>query len=121
MVDDVWDAAQSLHIIDDGGLAEETDDGGKWRLPSGVGALAFQRIEQPGFITAHVTPATQMQMQFEAVLRTENMFAEIMRLIGFRDRPRKTLGRQDILAAQKDVGDISLNCESRDNHAFDEL
>ena len=59
----------------------------KRRLGSRVGALAFQRIQQPGFLAAHIAPAAEVQIQFEAVTRTEDVLAEIS---GAR-RPRRSL------------------------------
>ncbi len=45
------------------GLPNRPTDRRKRRLRSRVGALAFQRIQQPGLISANVTAAAEVQIQ----------------------------------------------------------
>src|SRR5215813_9647981 len=52
---------------------------------------------------------------------SSDLLAEMMRVVRLRDGPGESLGREHIFAAQEDVGDVSLDGERRDNHAFDEL
>ena len=79
--------AQRLDIVDDRRLAEEADHLRETAASTlGIGALAFQRIEQPGFLAAHVTPGAQVQVQLKTVIGAENVLAEIMRVVRFRDR-----------------------------------
>ena len=48
-------------------------------------------------------------------------FPEVSGRVGFRDRPRQSLLRQFVFAAQEDVGDVGLVGIGRQNHSLDQL
>ena len=80
---------ERLHVIDHGGFAEQAHHRRKRRLRSRVGALAFQRIQQPGLLAADVAAGAEVQVELEAVAGTEDVLAQIMTFVGFRDGARK--------------------------------
>src|SRR5439155_17707741 len=53
-VDDGRNAAEGLHVVDDGGLSKETDDCRERRPRSGLRPLAFDGLEQRGLLPADV-------------------------------------------------------------------
>src|SRR6185436_19771671 len=54
VLDDVGDGGQGFDVVDDGGTPEKPFDGGEGRLDARVAAVAFQGIQQGGFLAADV-------------------------------------------------------------------
>ena len=81
----MWGTLQSVStLLTIVGLPKARDRG-KRRLGAGIGAFAFKRIQQPGFFAAHVAAGADVQVHFEAVAGAEDVLAEIVGFVGFRD------------------------------------
>src|SRR3546814_13718910 len=52
-------------VVDDGGLAEQPLDGGQGRFGAHDAALAFQAVEQRGFLAAYVSARAFAHFQVE--------------------------------------------------------
>ena len=58
---------QRQHVVDDGGLAEESLERGQRRLGAHDGALALKTFEHRGFFTADVRTSADADEQVEVV------------------------------------------------------
>ena len=73
------------------------------RLGARIGALAFERIEQRGLFPAHIAPGADVQVHLQAVLRAQDIPAQIALAVCFGDRLLQPLRRQLVRPAQKNV------------------
>ena len=46
------------------------------RLDAGIGALAFQRFDQPGFLAANIGARAAMDVNFQVVAAAQDVFAQ---------------------------------------------
>src|SRR5579883_904396 len=65
------------HVIDDGGLAEQTLVRRQWRLGADDAAAAFQALQERGFLTADIGAGADAHLDVEGVARTGDARAEI--------------------------------------------
>ena len=105
MGEDVRNVRQGLHVVDDRGPAPESDHRGEGRLRARVGALALERVEQTGLLTAHVPAGAEVQVQLQVEPRSQDVPAEVTRLVGLRDGPGDPPRRQLVFPAKEHVGD----------------
>ncbi len=85
--------AQRLDVVDDGRAHVETEDGGKVRrLDARVGALALERLDQPGLLAADVGARTAADIDLELHAGAEDVLAEESFCVGLGDRLFEDLG-----------------------------
>jgi len=69
-------AGQSLHVIDDGGLMPQAGNPGERRFGAGIAALAFDRFDQGGLLTADVAAASGTDFNGEGEVGAEELPAQ---------------------------------------------
>ena len=74
--DYVWKGSESLDIVDDRGLSPETLVCGERRTASGHSALALDRCDQSGFLTADKRSRALLDFNFEIEPASENIFSQ---------------------------------------------
>jgi len=120
--DDVFHIAERLDVIDDGRAHPQTKDGRKIRrLDARIRALAFERFDEAGFLTADVSARAAMNVNLQIIAAAQNIFAEEVFRAGFRKRLIQNLRAINHFAADVDVGEMHVVGEARDGHAFDQL
>ena len=114
--------AQSLHVIDDRRAHVETHSGREigWFDP-GLGALAFQRFDQPCFFTTDIGAGTTVDVEVATEVTSTDVVAKESRFAGFRDGIFDNLCGLWKLFANVDVCEFGTDCEAGDDHALDEL
>src|SRR5215831_136537 len=120
-VDDVWNIAERLDVVDGRRLPPEARRRRIRRLGSRIGTLAFKCVQHTGLFPAHIPARAEVKVQFEAIIRAENVAAEILRFVRLCGRPRKPRGSEFVFATQENIGYIGSRRISRKNDAFDEL
>jgi len=121
-LDDVLHVAERLDVVDDRRAHVEAEGGGEvGRLDAWVGTLAFERLDQAGFLTANVGGGATVDVDFEIESGAEDVLADEMLLFRFGDGLFENDGGFGELFADVDVGDVSADGEARDDHALDEL
>ena len=68
-------AGKRFHIVHDRRLAEESFDGGMWRLDSRPSPAAFDALDQPGFFAANVGRGAAMDDNIQRKAAAENVLA----------------------------------------------
>ena len=120
--DDVLHLAQGFHVVHDGGAAVQADGGREiGGLDAGIGAHAFQGIEQGRFLTADVGARAAVQVDFQIVAGPQDVLAQkaaFARLLqglehGFR-------GDGEFLA-HVDVRQVGAHRVAGNNHPLNEL
>ncbi len=103
-LDDVRDAAERLDVVDDRRLAERPLDRRERRLDSRPAALAFEALDQPGFLAADVRPRASMAVDFEVEARAVDVLAEVPGRASLGDRGFEDPEGLDVLEPEVDVG-----------------
>src|SRR5262245_32873452 len=85
ILDDGWDGAERLDIINNRWAAVETNDSREGRLDAWIAALALERFHQSRFLAAFIGASAGVNQQIVIETATENVFAEVATLVGFRD------------------------------------
>ena len=120
-IDNVWNVAQRLDVVDDGGPTPEPTHLWEGRFSPGVGSLALERVDQRGFLTADVAPSAGMDVHLQVEVRAENALAEVAAGVAFSDCIAQSLDRHQILPADKNVGNIGTDGVGGEYHALDQL
>src|SRR4029077_4327510 len=84
--DDVRQARERLHIVDDGRLSERSLDRGEGRLDLGPALFALEGGEEPRLLAANVRARPAMHDDVEVEPRPLEVLAEEPRRVGFLDR-----------------------------------
>ena len=108
-VHDVLHVAERLHVVHDRRAHVETEHGGEIRrLDARIGALAFERFDQAGFLAADVGAGAAMDVDFAVEAGAEDVFPEEILRARFGDRLFQDLGAFGEFAADVDVGTCAL-------------
>ncbi len=113
---------QGFDVVHDGRAHIKAQD--RWeirRLDARIGALAFQRFDQAGFLPANVSARAAVQVDFQIVTAAKNTFPEEVFCARFRQRTVQDSRPLDKLAADVDVGQVDVVGVARDDHALDHL
>src|SRR5436190_6115104 len=84
-------------------------------------SLPFECIQQSCLFATDVTTSTDVKVNFKTVARPEDVAAEIIACFCFGDRFAEAVVGALVLASQKYVTDIGLNCVCCNSQAFDQL
>src|SRR5262249_42371176 len=95
-------ATEGLDVVHHSGFTEQTHDHRERRFRPWICPLAFQRIQQCGFLAADVAASAEMEVKLQAVAGSKNVFTEVATIVGFLYRSRETFGSQRVFAAEKD-------------------
>ena len=120
-IEDVSYAAKRFNIINDGGFAKETFDGGEGRLDSGPGALAFEAFDESGFFSADVGASAAVEDDIEVDAGAENVFTEDSGGFAFANGSIECAVAGAVFVAEVEVGFIGADGVAGENDAFDEL
>lgn len=119
---DVFDVAEGLDVVDDGGRHVEAEDGGEvGRLDAGVWALAFEGFDKAGFLSADVGTRAAVDVDFAVEAGTKDVFAEEVVGAGFVEGAVEDFCAEGEFAADVDVGEVGVVGVAGDDHALDEL
>ena len=92
--DDVLHVAERLDVVDDGRAHVEAEHGREIRrLDARIGALAFERFDQAGFLAADVGARAAVDVDFQIVAGAENVLAEEILRARFLERLFEDLRR----------------------------
>src|SRR6185437_7834633 len=91
-----------LDIVDRGRAAVQADIGRKWRLQPRLALLAFETLQQRGFLAAYIgaRPVRDIEVERPAI---DVVLADQLGLIGLIDRSLQVLALPNELAADIDV------------------
>ena len=118
----VFDRAQSLNVVDDGGALIKAEN--RWkvrRLDARIGAFAFQGFDEPRFLAANVGAGAAMQVNFQMITTAQNVFPKEAVFARFLQGVFENGGALDEFAANVDIGEADVVCVRRDGHAFQQL
>ena len=101
--DDAGNVDQRFHVVDRGGLAEESRLRGERRLVARFAAIAFDRVEERGFFAADIRAGAAANFNVELKAAAQNVVAEESVFIGRLDGVSHPLGGQRIFSAQVDI------------------
>ena len=93
---------QRFDIVHDSRHTEGPDVGGKWRFDTRVSALAFQRLDEPGFFAADIGAGPTVHEDIELHIRAQDVFAEVPGGVGFVDSRLQPLRPEKKFATQID-------------------
>ena len=119
-IDDVRDVRQRLDIVDDGRASERALDRGERRTISRIRALAFERFEQAGFLSADVRAGAAMREDVEVEAGAQDIFAEIVVGVGLCDGGVDDSLLHRELAAQVGVCGMRTDGAARDHDSLDD-
>src|SRR5690606_9094318 len=108
--EDVRDGREREHVVDHRRAAEQALDRGQRRLGADFAALAFERVQQRGFLAADIGAGADADL---AVERRDDRGREGDRIVQLADRVR-------IFAADVDVALGGAYRFAGDGHAFDQ-
>ena len=111
----------SLDVGDCGGAAEEADGGGEGRLQAGFAWLAFEGLDQRGFLAADVGAHSAVDVDVEVVAASAGVLADQARLVGFLDGALQDGGFVVEFSADIDVGCAGVHGSACDDAAFDQF
>ena len=103
------------------GLPPQAAHLGKGRFGPGIGALAFQRADQRGFLAADVAAGAAVHLQVQVVAGTEDVPAKVTPVVTGGDRLAQQPRRLVVLRADKDIGHIRLDGIGGADHALEQL
>ena len=109
----------AFDIIDGGGAAIQADIGRERRLQARLAFLAFQALEQRGFLAADISPSPMMDIEVE-IPAMNVVLADQPRRVSFIDGALQCLALADELAAQIDVAGMGAHREACHQAAFDQ-
>ena len=117
---DVRHRGQRLRIINSGRAAVEAEAGRERRLEARQAFLAFNGIQQCGFLAADIGPGTEVRIEVEIDPAAENVFTQQTGLDRFFDGRLATFVRLPEFAADVVVADGCADGVTGDGHALDQ-
>ena len=93
---------------------------GERRLVSGLGAIAFDRLEERGLLARDVGAAALADLDVERPARAEDVIAQQASRPGGFDRPSEGGCRGRVFAADVDVAAFGAAGERGDRHALED-
>src|SRR5690606_4549835 len=121
-VHDVLHVAEGLDVVDDGrALVEAEHRREVGRLDAGVGAFAFEGLDEAGLLATDVGAGAAVNVDLAAVTGAENVLADEALGLRLGDGFFKDTGAFGHLAADVDVGLLHVVGEARDHGALDQL
>ena len=114
--------AEGFDVVDDGGALVEAEHRRKIRgLDARVGALAFERFDEAGFLAADVSARAAMDVDFEVEAGAEDVLAKEPVGLGFGDGLLQDFRAEREFATDVEVGQMHIEREGGDDHPFDQL
>src|SRR5690606_6257036 len=121
-VHDVLHVAEGLDVVDDGrALVEAEHRREVGRLDAGVGAFAFEGLDEAGLLATDVGAGAAVNVDLAAVTGAEYVLADEALGLRLGDGFFKDTGAFGHLAADVDVGLLHVVGEARDHGALDQL
>ena len=115
---DLGDIGIGFHVIQDGGLAEQTLDCGEGRTGTGLAALALDGGHQSGLLTADEGAGTQTQADIKAEAGAENILAQQAILMRLPDSRLQMGDSQRILRTNINITLIGTDGIAGDGHGL---
>ncbi len=113
---------QRLHVVHDSRAHIETEHCRKIRgFDAWIRPLAFQRLDQPGFLATNVSAGSPVNVNLQVVTGAQDVLAEKPVGPRFRQRLVQQLGAVRHLAPDVDVGKFDVVGPTRDHHPLDQL
>ncbi|MPM84979.1 hypothetical protein SDC9_132056 [bioreactor metagenome] len=113
---------QRLHVVYDGRAHVKAQHRRKeWRLDAGIGALAFKRFDQPGFLTANVGPCPTVHVDLKLIAAPGNVLSQKTLCTRFIKRPVQDARAFDKLASNVNVGQVDVIGVAGNDHSLDQL
>ena len=121
-VDDMFDVAEGLDVVDDGRAIVESEDGGeKRRLDPRVGTFAFERFEQAGLFAADVGPGALVHVDVAVEAAAQHILADDSGGPRFGDGFFHNACGLGEFAADVDVREVHVERPGGDHHALKQL
>ncbi|MNH13092.1 hypothetical protein D3C79_726540 [compost metagenome] len=112
--------AQGLDVVDAGGLAPDTGNGGEGGFGPRVGAAPFQGVDERRLFATDVAAGAGVDEQLEVKARAQDVLAQQTGGLGLFHRAAQVDGGIHVLAAQEDVAAIGLEGPGTDDHPLDQ-
>ena len=110
---------EGLDVVDDRGLAEQAPFDRKRRLVARLAAVALDRAEDCGLLTADVGAGPFAQLDLEAHAAGHDVVAQQLPLACLLDGALQPPLCERVLAAQVDVAALAAGCIRGDCHRLD--
>ena len=120
-VHDVRDVGQRFHVVDHRRFLEQAVGGGERRLDPGQAPLALQGFEQGGLLSADIGAGAAVHVQVQCEGASEDVFAEVARLVGLRQRALEDFGAEGELSTDVNIGRSDADGVGGEDHALDHL
>ena len=118
----VFHIAECLHVIDDRRAHVEAEGGGEvGRLDARIGTLAFEALNQAGFLTANIGAGAAVYVNLQIVSAAEDVLAEVALGTRLGEGVVDDLRAFGEFAADINVGEVHVVRPAGNDHAFDEL
>ncbi len=111
---------QRDHIVDHSRLTKQPLDRRQGRLEPHQTPLAFEALQQGGFLAAHIGAGPQSHFEMERLARAQQIVAEISARISRGDRRIEGDMRMGVFAAQINVAPGRPDRQTGDRHALDQ-
>ena len=111
---------KGLHVLNNGGPAEQTDLGGKWRLVPRLSTFTLNGVHERGLFAADVGPGPDSQLDVEAHSGAEDIGTQERLRAAFANGMFETAPGQRILAANVQVTLLASGGEAGDDHGLDQ-
>ena len=113
-------AGQGDHVVDHGGLAEQTLDGRQWGLGPHDAAFAFDALEHGGFFAAHIRARGFAHLQRKGPATAHDIASQEARRFAQRNRLRHGGDGVRVFGADVDKTLCGAHRQTRDDHALDQ-
>ena len=118
VLQDAGDARQRFDVVDDGRSSPQSGDGGERRADTGRTASPFDRRNQGGFLAAHKSARTFLDLDAEVEPRTEDVVAQQPVLFRLPQGDAQAFQGQRILGPAIDVAFAGPDGAAGDRHAL---
>jgi hypothetical protein len=111
---------EAQHIVNNGRLAEQTDNCRQRRLNANLPALPLKALQERRFFAADVSASAESRFEIERVAGAEHARAEQPASARPFDRPLKRREGVRIFGADIDIATRRADRDARDGHALDQ-
>ena len=117
--DDLGDVGVGLHVVQDGGLAEQALHRREGRTGPGLAPLALDGGHQGGLLAADKGAGAQLELHVKVKAGAEDVLAQQAVLPGLLDGDLQPLHRDGVLGADIDVALVGADGVAGDGHGLD--
>ncbi len=116
--DDLGDVGVGLHVVQDGGLAEQALDRREGRTGTGLAAVALDGGHQRGLLAADEGAGAQAELDVEVEAGAEDILAQQAVFPGLLDGDLQALDRDGVLGADIDIALVGADGIAGDGHGL---